>query len=183
MTSSTPCSSVHGDPPGQNTRVGSHALLQGIFPIRRSNPGLLHCRRMLYHLSHQVSPRILEWVAIPFSRWSSRPRNWTRVSGIVGRFCQLSYQGNSVNVGDTTDMGSIPVLGRSPGEGHDNLLRYSCLENPMDTSKYYYAEIMTASHCAKGNFKFLLHFLCQTFNLFINSTFAHRTFSIAGTPL
>ena len=30
------------------------------------------------------------------------------------------------------DPGSIPGLGRSPGEGNDNLLQYSCLENPMD---------------------------------------------------
>ena len=45
--------------------VGCHALLQGIFPTQGSNPGLLHCRQILYHLSHQVSPRILEWVAYP----------------------------------------------------------------------------------------------------------------------
>ena len=30
------------------------------------------------------------------------------------------------------DAGSIPVLGRSPGEGNDNPVQYSCLENPMD---------------------------------------------------
>ena len=48
--------------PGKNTRVGCHALLQGIFPNQGSNPGLLYC------LSHQGSPRILEWVAIPSSR-------------------------------------------------------------------------------------------------------------------
>ena len=30
------------------------------------------------------------------------------------------------------DLGSIPGLGRSPGEGHGNPLKYSCLENPMD---------------------------------------------------
>ena len=54
---------VHEDSPGKNTGVGYHALLQGIFPIQGSNPGLLHCRRILYHLSHQGSPRILEWVA------------------------------------------------------------------------------------------------------------------------
>ena len=35
-----------------------------------------------------------------------------------------------VNVGDTGDAGSIPELGRSPGEGNDNPLQYSCLENP-----------------------------------------------------
>ena len=39
-----PGSSVHGDSPGENTGVGCHALLQGIFPTRGSNPGLLHCR-------------------------------------------------------------------------------------------------------------------------------------------
>ena len=33
---------------------------------------------------------------------------------------------------DAGDVGSIPVLGRSPGEGNDNLLQCSCLENPMD---------------------------------------------------
>ena len=36
------------------------------------------------------------------------------------------------NAGDIRDVGSIPELGRSPGEGHDNPLQYSCLENPMD---------------------------------------------------
>ena len=41
------------------------ALLQGIFPIQGSNPGLVHCRQILYQLSHKGSPRILEWVAIP----------------------------------------------------------------------------------------------------------------------
>ena len=49
--------------PGQNTGVGSLSFLQGIFPTQRSNPGLLHCRRILYQLSHKGSPRILEWVA------------------------------------------------------------------------------------------------------------------------
>ena len=46
-------SSVHGDSPGKNTRVGSHFLLQGRFPIQGSNLGLPHCRQRLYYLSHQ----------------------------------------------------------------------------------------------------------------------------------
>ena len=71
--------------PGQNTGVGSLSLLQGIFPTQGLNPDLKHCRQILYQLSHQGSPRILEWVAYPFIR-SSRPRNWTRVSCIAGRF-------------------------------------------------------------------------------------------------
>ena len=72
--------------PGQNTGVGSPSLLQGIFPTQGSNPGLLHCRRILYQLSHKENPRILQWVMYPFSSRSSWPRNWTKVSCISDRF-------------------------------------------------------------------------------------------------
>ena len=48
--------SESGVTPGKSTRVGCHFLLQGIFPTQGSNPGLLHCRQALYHLSHQGSP-------------------------------------------------------------------------------------------------------------------------------
>ena len=41
--------------PGKNTRVGSHSLLQGIFLTQELNPCLLHCRQILYCLSHQGS--------------------------------------------------------------------------------------------------------------------------------
>ena len=71
--------------PSQNTGVGSLSLLQGIFPIQELNPGALHCRQILYQLSHKGSPRKLEWVAYPFSRGSSWPRNQTGVSCIAGR--------------------------------------------------------------------------------------------------
>ena len=46
--------------PGKNTGVGSHSLLQGIFPTKGLKPGLLHCRWILYHLSHQGNPAYLE---------------------------------------------------------------------------------------------------------------------------
>ena len=72
--------------PGQNTGVSSRSLLQGIFPTQGGNPGLPYCRRILYQLNHKGSPRILEWVAYPFSSGSSWPRNWNRVSCIAGRF-------------------------------------------------------------------------------------------------
>ena len=99
MDYSPPGSSVHGDSLGKNTGVGCHDLLQQIFPTQGLNPGLLHCRWILYHLSHQRIPswatlcdpmdcsppessvhgilqaRILEWVATPFSRGSSQPRD------------------------------------------------------------------------------------------------------------
>jgi len=58
---------------GQDTRVGSSSLLQEIFPTQGSNPGLWHCRWILYQLNHQGSPRILEWVAYPFFSGSSQP--------------------------------------------------------------------------------------------------------------
>ena len=44
--------------PGQNTGVGSCSLLLGIFPTQGLNPGLLHCRQILYQLSHKGSPVI-----------------------------------------------------------------------------------------------------------------------------
>ena len=51
--------------PGQNIGVVSCFLLQQIFPTQGLNPGLLHCRQILYLLSHKGSPGVLEWVAIP----------------------------------------------------------------------------------------------------------------------
>ena len=59
----------------QNTGVCSVSLLQGIFPTQGSNPGFPHYGQILYQLSHNGSPRILEWVAYPFSRGISRPGN------------------------------------------------------------------------------------------------------------
>ena len=47
-------SSVHGDSPGKNMGVGCHALLQGIFPTQGLNPGLPHCRWILYCLSQFI---------------------------------------------------------------------------------------------------------------------------------
>ena len=92
---SLPGSSVHGDSLGKNTGVGFHALLQGIFPTQELSLGHLQWRQILYHLSHEGSPRILEWVTYPFFRGSSWPRNWNRVSCIAGGFFNpLSQQGS-----------------------------------------------------------------------------------------
>ena len=59
--------------PGQNTGVGSHSLLQGIFSTQGSNPDVLYWRQILYQLSHKGSPIIVEWVTYPFSSRSSNP--------------------------------------------------------------------------------------------------------------
>ena len=98
------------DSPGQNTGVGSLSLLQHIFLNHESKRGLLHCGQILYQLSYEGSPRkssvmsdslwphglypvhrilqarILDWVAFPFSRGSSQPRDRTQVSHIAGKF-------------------------------------------------------------------------------------------------
>ena len=104
MVCSPPGSSVRGNSPGKNTGMSCHALLQGNFPIPGSNPGLPHCRQILYQLRHQESPvwcqvmsnyfvnlmdcspsrcsvhgisqaRILDCVANSFSRGSSQLRD------------------------------------------------------------------------------------------------------------
>ena len=72
--------------PGQNIGVDSCILLEGIFPTQGLNPGLPHCLWILYQLSRKGSPRILEWVAYPFSRECSRHRNWTMISRFAGGF-------------------------------------------------------------------------------------------------
>ena len=54
-----------------------------------TNPGIelrSTALQILYQMSHKGSPRILEWVAYPFSSESSQPRNWAGVSWIAGRF-------------------------------------------------------------------------------------------------
>ena len=86
VTQLCPAFATPWNSPGQNTGIGTFSLLQGIFPTQGWNPGLPHCRWILYQLSQKGSPRILEWVAYPFSRGSSGLRNWTRVSCIAGGF-------------------------------------------------------------------------------------------------
>ena len=71
--------------PGQNTGVGSLSLLQGTFPTQGLNPCLLHGGGSFTSWTTNEA-WVLERLAYPFSRGSSRPRNWTRVSCIAGGF-------------------------------------------------------------------------------------------------
>ena len=77
MDHSMPGSSVHQIQQARILEWVASFLLQGIFLTQRLNPGLPHCGRILYHLSHQGGPRILEWEAYPFSRGYSQCRNQT----------------------------------------------------------------------------------------------------------
>ena len=101
-----------------------------------------------------LQARIVEWVAISFSKGSSRPRDQTWVSHIPGRrfnlwatreaqyddlatpllgmWASLVTQRVKHLACNAGDVGSIPGSGRSLGEGNGNPLHYSCLENPME---------------------------------------------------
>jgi len=127
---------------GQNTGVGSLSLLQGIFPTQGSNPGLPHCRWILYQLSHKGSPRILEWVVISFSThygyyeqiehknfWNGY---WLKKNMHRGAFqVVLEVKNPPDNAGDMRDVGI------SPGEGNGNPFQYSWLENFMDRGAWW----------------------------------------------
>ena len=109
--------------PGPNTGVGSLSLLQGIFPARELNPGLLHCRWILYQLSHKGSPRILKCVAYPFSSGSSQPRNRirspalqadslpTELSGKPGSPKSLQMVTTAMKLKDTCSLKEIHLCG------------------------------------------------------------------------
>ena len=72
-------------------------LSPGDLSTQGSNPDLPNCKQILYCLSYQGGPKILEWVTYPFSSGSSRPRNWTRISCNAYKlhllqFCQYSFR-------------------------------------------------------------------------------------------
>ena len=49
---------------------------------------------------------------------------------------------SACKAGDTGDLGSVPGLGKSPGEGNGNPLQYSCLKNPMDRGAWWATQSM-----------------------------------------
>ena len=100
-----PCNS-----PGQNTGVGRLCLLQGIFPTQELNPGLMHCRQILYQLSHKWNPRILKWVAYPFFPIQGSNRGLLHCRQIL---YQLNYEGS-------------PSESNSRGQSEQNREEYAC---------------------------------------------------------
>ena len=100
--------------PGKNTRVGSHSFLQGIFPTQGLNPGLLHCRQTLHHLSHQGSPMVKQTTAL---------RKYS--SGVVFFFFQtpikISFQSLKI----------FPSWGKCTKVEMSNEVKYSCLHSTM----------------------------------------------------
>ena len=120
-------------------------LLPRFVKMKVAQSCLTLCDPLDYTAHGILQARILEWVAVPFSRGFSQPRDQTQVSHIVGGFFTswahiilshhfiLGFTGGSdskESACNAGDLGLIPGLGRSPGGGHRNPLQYSCLENP-----------------------------------------------------
>ena len=127
--------------PGKNTGMGCHSLLQEIFPTQGSNPGLLHCRWMLYCLSHHGSPisdqlcanenfsEILFYICSPgkikivlkvkvksLSRVQLFVTPWTVATRLL---CPWDFPGNSTGVDcHFLLQGMFPTQGLNPGLPH-----------------------------------------------------------------
>ena len=105
MDCSPPGSSVHGDSPGKNTGAGCHARLQEIFPTQGSNPGLLHCRWIFYHLSHQGS--LWLYTSLSKLRWNSHDKsNHFKVNSSVAfsifTVCQIHNGATTTSISKIT---------------------------------------------------------------------------------
>ena len=72
-----------GNSPGQNTGVGSHSFLQEIFPIQGSNPGLPHCKWILYYLSHQWSPKPGQYLPVATPRAQKCQHHFQKECGLT----------------------------------------------------------------------------------------------------
>ena len=98
--------------PGQNTGACSLSLLQGIFPTQGSNPGFLHCRCILYQLSHKGSLRVKGMLLI-ISGLTGVNQNWAGEDWEVWSPCFHSKQANPLCVmpvaGATKESLATPV--------------------------------------------------------------------------
>ena len=125
MDCSLPGSSVHGI--FQSTGVGCHFLLQGIFPTQGSNLGLLHCRQMLYHLSHLREPYFDIW---GFHTWKLSHLRFHETHCAVAVVCHLQVPRGPASLAGltptvrgswsrafSTPSGSFPVVTKTePGK-------------------------------------------------------------------
>ena len=126
--------SLPSEPPGKprNTGVGSLSLLQGIFLTQGLNPRLLHCKQILYRLIQQGNGASDKCSCNAKYRSSIIPS-----LGLPGGSDDKEFDCNS------GDLGSIPGLGRFPGEGNSYPLQYSSLENSMDCTVHGVAKSQT----------------------------------------
>ena len=129
---------IPGNSLGQNTGVGSFFLFQGIFPTWGSNPGLLHCRWILYQLSHKGSPVFINQ---KFSQYQ-----------LIQSICKQLYSLTQLSF-------TKHLLCSRVGEGNGTPLQYSCLENPMEGGAWKAAVHGVAKSWTQlSDFTFTFHF-------------------------
>ena len=114
---SLPGSSVHWDSPGKNTEVDCHSLLQSIFLIWGSNPGLLHCRQILYHLSYREDYFRIVFPKYDYSGW------------LIKAFWLYKH----------VMLLLVPYYNLLSLRCNGNPLQCSCLENPRDGRAWWAA--------------------------------------------
>ena len=115
--------------PGQNTEVSSLSLLQGIFPIQGSNPGLRHCRQILCQLSHHGSPKLQ---LFPWGPWVS------------AKFCSTSQYYTCCSWNQlTSEKTSSPL--------------WPCLQSGIWAQQFFTA--LDSSHLSSFKFPFLFEVL------------------------
>ena len=129
----------HGILQAQSTGVGSLSLLQGIFPTQGSNPGLLNCWRILYHLSHQ------EWLLSKSQKMTSVEvrmwRNWNPCAGRSVKCCSCCRKrsGSSSKI-----QHKITIWSSSSTSGYIPQRSES-----RDLSRYVYTKVQSSITTAK----------------------------------
>ena len=107
---------------GQNTGVGSFSLLhnldtrqilQGIFPTQISNPGLLHCRQILYQLSFQGSPSKLRYGICFLAFQPSRSHLYSLAQGPFSIFRASSLASSNLTLSLSLPRPSVPLTSAS----------------------------------------------------------------------
>ena len=147
------------------------------FPFSKgsSQPGLPHCRQILYQLSHKGSPRILEWVVSPFSSRSSWPRIELRSPALQADSLPAELPGKPTREQATRQIWRLPSLSPSvlkaskeiPVCGYSSIIMCLVPEQCTISNLFYlmkcssWQSIKTLHHQAADRFQHCLQ-LCKT---------------------
>ena len=132
------------DSPGKNTGVGCHFLLQCI-KVKVKSLSRVWLLATPWTAAYQAPPstgfsRQEYWSGVPLAFSEILTLQFPNIIYLMLVTSLLGFPGGSevkASACNAGDLGSIPGLGRSPGEGNGTLLQYSCLENPMDGGAWW----------------------------------------------